>query len=145
VPQDPGAIATLLAPFRTALLVTRGEDGTLHCRPMSMRHEVRGEEIWFASSPDAAKCHDLEADPRCALVFFDAASGATVSVSGAGEVIRDRKLLASLWDAAWTRWFPGGPDPRNVALIRVIPERVERHEPGSAGAEVLFSAPRRSR
>lgn len=145
MPEDPSAIATLLAPFRTALLVTRGDDGNLRCRPMSMRHEVRGEEIWFASSPDATKCRDLEADARCALVFFDAPSGATVSVSGAGEVIRDRKLLASLWDAAWTRWFPGGPDPRSVVLIRVIPERVERHQPDTGGGEVLFTARRRSR
>jgi general stress protein 26 len=139
VPEDPSAIATLLAPFRTALLVTRGDDGHLRCRPMSMRHEVRGEEIWFASAPGAGKCQDLEGDARCALVFFDAASGVTVSVSGSGEVIRDRKLLGSLWDPAWSRWFPGGPDPRTVALIRVIPERVERHEPDAVGAEVLFS------
>lgn len=138
MPQDPGAIAALLAPFRTALLVTRGEDGHLRCRPMSMRHEVRGEEIWFASAPEATKCRDLEADPRCALVFFDAGSGRTVSVAGAGEVIRDRKLLASLWDPAWFRWFPGGPDPRTVALLRVIPERVERHAPDGSGAEVVF-------
>jgi general stress protein 26 len=112
---------------------------------MSMRHEVRSEEIWFASSPEATKCRELEGDGRCALVFFDNPSGVTVSVSGAGEVIRDRKLLGSLWDAAWTRWFPEGPDPRSVVLIRVIPERVERHGPGAAQGEVLFSAARRTR
>ena len=44
-PADPGTIAKLLAPFRTALLATRGEDGHLRCRPMAMRHAVRGEEI----------------------------------------------------------------------------------------------------
>ncbi len=138
MPGDPQATAALLARFRTALLATRGEDGHLRCRPMAMRHEVRGEEIWFATAPGSAKVRDLEADPRCALVFFEAASGRTVSVAGAGEVIRDRKLLASLWDPAWTRWFPEGPDPRSVALIRVIPERVERHAASGGGAEVVF-------
>ena len=41
--DDPRTIAALLAGFRTALLATRGEDGNLRCRPMAMRHEIRGE------------------------------------------------------------------------------------------------------
>ncbi len=135
---DPGAIATLLAPFRTALLTTRGEDGQLRCRPMAMRHAVRGEEIWFATAPDSAKCRDLEHDPRCALVFFDPASGTTVSVSGEGEIIRDKKLTESLWDRSWDRWFPGGPEPRQVVLLRVIPALVERHDGRTGRMEVVF-------
>ncbi len=135
---DPGAIAGLLAPFRTALLTTRGEDGQLRCRPMAMRHAVRGEEIWFATSPESGKCRDLERDPRCALVFFDAASGTTVSVSGEGELIRDKKLTASLWDRSWDRWFPAGPEPSRVALLRVIPTLVERHDGATGKVEVVF-------
>ncbi len=142
---DPGAIATLLAPFRTALLTTRGEDGHLRCRPMAMRHAVRGEEIWFASAPDSAKCRDLERDPRCALVFFDPASGTTVSVSGDGEVIRDKKLTTSLWDRSWDRWFPGGPEPRQVVLLRVIPAVVERHDGATGRMDVVFERTRRGR
>lgn len=141
--DDRGAIAALLAPFRTALLATRAEDGHLRCRPMAMRHQVRGEEIWFATAPDSSKCRELEEDPRCALICFDASDGSTVTVSGRGEVIRDRKLMLELWDPAWTRWFPGGPEPRDVALLRVIPEHVERHDGGTGRLEVLFSAPRR--
>jgi general stress protein 26 len=143
MPSDPAVIAPLLATFRTALLATRGEDGSLRCRPMAMRHEVRGEEIWFATAPDSTKCRDLEHDPRCALVFFDPAAGTTVSISGMGEVIRDRKLMSELWDPSWTRWFPGGPEPSAVALLRVIPEHVERHDGATGRVDVVFSAPRR--
>ena len=143
MPDDPRTISALLAPYRIALLATRGEDGHLRCRPMALRHEVRGEEIWFATAPDSAKCRELEHDPSCALVLFDPASGTTVSISGQGEVIRDKKLLGELWDASWTRWFPSGPDPRGVALLRVIPELVERHDGRSGSVEVLFSSPRR--
>ncbi|HTN53147.1 MAG TPA: pyridoxamine 5'-phosphate oxidase family protein [Anaeromyxobacter sp.] len=144
MPEDPHrAIATLLSGFRTALLATRGEDGHLRCRPMAMRHEVRGEEIWFATAPDSAKVKDLEHEPRCALVFFEPSDGTTVTVSGTGEVIRDRKLMSELWDGSWSRWFPGGPDPRQVALLRVIPEHVERHDGGTGRLEVVLDAPRR--
>ncbi|HYD39364.1 MAG TPA: pyridoxamine 5'-phosphate oxidase family protein [Anaeromyxobacter sp.] len=143
--DDPGAIATALAPFRTAILTTRGADGHLRCRPMAMRHALRGEEIWFASAADSGKCRDLEHDPRCALVFFDSASGTTVSVSGQGEVIRDRKLTASLWDRSWDRWVPAGLEPSEVVLLRVIPQLVERHDGATGRVEILFEVARRGR
>ncbi|HUL59852.1 MAG TPA: pyridoxamine 5'-phosphate oxidase family protein [Anaeromyxobacteraceae bacterium] len=134
--------AELLGEFRTAVLTTRGSDGHFHARPMAMRQRVRGEEIWFATAAESKKVRDLEAEPRCALVFFDA-RGTTISVSGTGEVLRDRKLLRELWDPAWRRWFPAGPDQKGVALLRVIPEHVERHAAETGAVEVLFSAPRR--
>ena len=143
--HDPAAIAAALAPFRTALLATRGEDGQLRCRPMAMRHALRGEEIWFATTPDSAKCRDLERDPACALVFFDSASGTTVSVSGQGEVIRDRKLTASLWDRSWDRWVPAaGVEPREVVLLRVIPQLVERTDGATGKCEIVFEAGKRA-
>ena len=86
--------ATLLAAYRTALLTTRGEDGHLHCRPMAMRQRVRGEEIWFATALRSNKCRDLAADPRCALAFYDAEDGTTLSISGTGEVIWKQALGA---------------------------------------------------
>lgn len=141
--DDPRTIAALLAGFRTALLATRGDDGNLRCRPMAMRHEIRGEEIWFATARDSAKCRDLEEDPRCALIFFDPEDGTTVTVSGAGEVIRDRNLMVELWDASWNRWFPSGPEPKDVALLRVLPEHVERHDGRTGRLSVLFTSDRR--
>jgi general stress protein 26 len=143
--HDPAAIAAALAPFRTAILTTRGEDGHLRCRPMAMRHALRGEEIWFATAPDSAKCRDLERDPRCALVFFDSTTGTTVSVSGHGEVIRDRKLTASLWDRSWDRWVPvAGVEPREVVLLRVIPQLVERTDGATGKSETVFEAGERA-
>ncbi len=143
---DARDYARLLAAYRTALLTTLGPDGHFHSRPMAMRHEVRGEEIWFATSASAKKCKDLAAEPRCALTFFDAEGGGTISLSGVGEVIRDKKLLQELWNPSWARWFPGGQQQRDVALIRVIPEHVERTDGETGKSEVLFtSKPRRAR
>lgn len=142
---DTRDYASLLAAYRTAVLTTRGEDGHFHSRPMAMRQQVRGEEIWFASSIEAKKCRDLEHAAQCALTFFDPTGAKpTVSVSGIGEVIRDRKLVHELWDPSWARWFPGGPDQRDLALIRVIPEHVERHDAASAATEVLYTRPPRA-
>jgi general stress protein 26 len=112
---------------------------------MAMRHALRGEEIWFATTPDSAKCQDLEHDPRCALAFFDSTSGTTVSVSGQGEVIRDRKLTASLWDRSWDRWIPTvGIEPSEVVLLRVIPDLVERTDGATGRSETIFDAGRRA-
>jgi general stress protein 26 len=108
---------------------------------MAMRQKVRGEEIWFATALASKKCRDLEADSRCALALFDAKDGTTLSISGRGEVLRDRNLALALWDPSWTRWFPGGPAQRGLALLRVIPEHVERHGP-TGDVEVLRGAGR---
>jgi general stress protein 26 len=137
--------ATLLAGFRTAILTTRGADGHLHSRPMAMRQQVRGEEIWFATTIGSKKCKDLEHEPQCALTFAGEGEGPAISVSGTGEVIRDRRLMRELWDASWARWFPTGPEAPEAALIRVIPEHVERHGPGPGALEVLYTVARTAR
>ncbi len=134
-------LATLLGNYRIALLTTRGTEGHLRCRPMTMRQKVRDEEIWFATAAASKKCRDVEGDPRCALALFDAKDGTTLSISGRGEVLRDRNLALALWDPSWTRWFPGGPGQRGLALLRVIPEHVERHGP-TGDVEVLRGASR---
>jgi len=152
VPSDVEAPAmtdrdysSLLAAYRTAVLTTRGADGHLHSRPMAMRQQVRGEEIWFATRVGSKKCKDLEGEPQCALIFTGEGDGPTISISGTGEVIRDRRLARELWDLSWARWFPEGPDVAEVALIRVIPELVERHGPGPGALEVLHAVPRKKR
>lgn len=135
--------AALLAAYRTAILTTRGADGHFHSRPMAMRQQVRGEEIWFATSIESKKCRDLGTEPQCALTFFDPAPDKpTLSISGTGEVIRDRKLVHELWDPSWHRWFTG-PDQRDLALIRVMPEHVERHDPQTGATETLLEGPPR--
>ncbi len=138
---DDHDYATLLSAYPTALLTTRGEDGHLRCRPMAMRQQVRGEEIWFATALRSKKCRELAADPRCALAFLGE-DGTTLSISGTGEVIPDRKLVLALWDPSWSRWFPGGPAERGVALVRVLPERVERHDGRTGEVEVLYASRR---
>ncbi len=140
MPGEPRDLATLLGAYRIALLTTRGQDGHLRCRPMTMRQKVRGEEIWFPTAAGTRKCKDLSDDPRCALALFDAKDGTTLSISGRGEVLRDRNLALALWDPSWTRWFPGGPAQRGLALLRVLPEVVERHGP-TGDVEVLRRTP----
>lgn len=144
MPREPQDYAVLLAAYRTAILTTRGADGHFHSRAMAMRQQVRGEEIWFAAAIDSKKCRDLAHDAQCALTFFDPQGGKpTVSISGTGEVIRDRKLVHELWDPSWARWFPDGPDQRELALIRVMPEHVERHDPETGATDVLLESPPR--
>jgi general stress protein 26 len=143
--MGPRDYATLLAAYRTAILTTRGADGHLHSRPMAMRQRVRGEEIWFATTASSKKCRDLEHEPQCALTFAGEGETATISISGTGEVIRDRRLMRELRDASWARWFPAGPEAPDAALVRVIPEHVERHGPGPGALEVLYTASRKAR
>lgn len=131
----------LLSEYDIALLTTRGSDGHYHSRPMAMHSRRRSSrEVWFVSSGDTQKIHDLEEDPHCALTMFRGGmSGEYISVSGTAEVVHDRQKVVDLWDPAWRRWVPEGPDAEDVVLIRFVPEHAEYLHPDSAGLRVLFS------
>src|SRR5512142_828240 len=122
---DSRDFATLLSAYRTALLTTLGPAGHFHSRPMAMHQTVRGEEIWFATSASAKKCKDLASDPRCALTFFDSEDGGTISLSGVGEIIRDKKLLQEPGNPSGARGSPAGKQQAEGALTRVIPQHAE--------------------
>lgn len=130
----------LIDSYRTAILTTRGPDGHFHTRPMAVQRGTGLDELWFATSVDARKVHDLEENPECAVSMHEGPRDASyVSISGHGSVVRDREKIHEVWQQDWKEWFPDGPDQADLALIRVTPEHVEYVHP-SGGR--LFSSVR---
>ncbi len=138
-PGDRRELDELLAGYDTALLITRDEEGRLHSRPMALQQRrAEGDELWLATSVDTSKVHELEVDPQCGLAFHGGARDMSyVSMSGQGELVRDRALIRQMWSPSWKPWFPQGPDTPDVALIRFIPEHVEYVHPKGGRLKVL--------
>ena len=102
---------------KPALLVTRGEGGGMHARPMHVA-EVRADgDAYFATGLDSAKVREIEAGPAALVAFPDGASFATLT--GIARAVRDRSLTDRLYSAAWKVWFPGGRDDPNLAIIKL--------------------------
>ncbi|MCI0569340.1 MAG: pyridoxamine 5'-phosphate oxidase family protein [Myxococcaceae bacterium] len=138
-PGDRRELEELLSGYSTAMLTTRDEEGRLHSRPMALQQEHGpGDELWFATRVDTSKVHELEVDGRCGLSFHAGARDSSyISMSGRGELVRDRELIHRMWSSSWRPWFPQGPDAPDLALIRFIPEHVEYVHPKGGRLKVL--------
>lgn len=130
----------LLADYSSAQLITVGPDDHFHARPMALNPPDEEGRLWFVTWADSQKCADLEAHPRCGVAVHDSSRSATwISLSGKGEVVRDRALLEKMWRPSWALWFPQGPSDPDVVLLRFTPEHAEWVHPTTGRLKVLFT------
>ncbi len=134
----------LLESYRTAILVTVGEGGHLHSRPMATQEQHGDDGIWFATYADSDKVHDILANPRVGLAFHGGEhDSAYLSISGTAEVVRDRAKIRELWEPDWNAWFPDGPEQEDLVLLRVVAEHAEWLRPEGGKLQVLASMTKR--
>ena len=137
----------LLDGMAIGFLTTLGADGHFHSRPMQLQRHERDGTLWFATSLESHKCEDLRKNPRCCVSFLR--SSRYVSISGTAELVKDERLIRSMWTAAWRGWFPEGPKEPDLVLLKVSPEHVEYVDPPGGTIRSLYTrlrnALRRSR
>jgi general stress protein 26 len=115
-------IAELVADFDTCMLTTMAADGKLISRPMAPLEICSDGNFWFFTNESSTKTHQLES---VNLSFTDEYNSVYVSVSGYGDIVRDRRLVDSLWTPAARTWFPDGKDDPDLALLMVTLEMAE--------------------
>ena len=129
----------LVRDFHTAMLVTRGKDGELRGRPLSVAREDDEGRLFFAIRVESLHVTELAADEHVALLFQD--EQRHVSLSGTARLRRDRALIDELWTERWRLWFPHGPEDPNLAIVEVGPTSGEYWDrTGLAGMRYLFAA-----
>lgn len=119
--QKSEEVARLLAvarDFRFAMLTTVATDQHLHARPMAIA-ELDDEDgtLWFLIARDHASVAELERDDR-ALVTMQSAES-YVQWSGHATLVDDPIRVHDLWNPSFAAWFPEGPDPSKLTLVRV--------------------------
>ena len=130
----------LLNRFKTAMLVTHGEDGRLRARPMAVARIDSDGSVWFIASAESTKIHEIETDTQVHIVCQDDRS-AYISLSGRAQLRDDVRLVTQLWQEPFRVWFPGGPDDPAIALILVQPEQGEYWDnTGFLKVKYLFAA-----
>jgi len=117
-------IYKLLKGFRTAMLVTHGDEDHLRVRPMAIAQVEENGQVWFVTSSETAKAHEIEHDSRVHLVCQNDQS-AYLSIGGRGRLVHDKAKLAQVWNEMMKVWFPEGQDDPTIALIAVTPEEGE--------------------
>jgi len=110
----------MIEDIRVAMLTT-SRDGRLESRPMQAYPDRDGRCLWFITSLDSEKTHEIADGEAVNVAFVDRDDQNYVSVEGHARVVRDVAKQKELWSAFAEAWLPQGPEAADVGLIRVDP------------------------
>lgn len=123
----------------TVMVATTAQNGSLHARPMAVAEVTANGEMWFVTSQESGKTHEVETDGR--TVVTGQQQGLYVSLSGVLDLVEDRAKVAALWKEPWRAWFPEGKEDPSIVLLRLRPEIGEYwDQTGAKGLRYLFKA-----
>lgn len=114
--------------IKVAMMTTVEPDGTLCSRPMAMQDPKDMKEdgkLWFFTQASAPKVGQVEQHHQVNLSYAKPDDNLFVSVSGTGELVRDRKRIKDLWRPFYETWFPKGLDDPELALLCIHIDRAE--------------------
>jgi general stress protein 26 len=138
---DPEAYAKLQELVRhidIAMVTTVTVEGTLRSRPMVTRKFEEDGTLWFFTSDDSGKAHDLQEEHGVNVSYADPKHNRYVSVSGNANVLHNREKAKQLWAPALKAWFPRGLDDPHLALLCV---RIESAEYWDASSSKMVQLP----
>ena len=115
----------LVRDVRIAMLTTVEADGTLRSRPMATQEIESDGDLWFFTEASAPKVQEIQRDQNVNVAYSLPDKQRYVSVSGKGQLVRDRSKAAELWNPAYKAWFPEGLDDPDLALLKVTVEKAE--------------------
>ncbi len=115
-------LGKLIENMQVCMLTTLDEEYVMVSKPMSPQEMSADGAIWFLTDANSAKVQHLQ---LMNLAFSNESHGTYVSISGHGEVIKDRDRIDSLWTVFARPWFPEGVDSSNLALLKFVPKIAE--------------------
>lgn len=131
-------VGELIKDIKMAMLTTESEDGLLHSRPMATQQTDFDGTLWFFTGLSSGKVNELEWNPEVNLSFAQASDSRYVSISGNGEIVRDRPKMEELWNDIYKAWFPLGLDDPDLCLLKVEMSSAEYWEAPSGKMVQIF-------
>ena len=114
----------LLSEFETAVLITHGPGDHWRARPMAIAEVDGNGDVWFLTSRESAKVHEIGRDTEVQVVCQNGWTSC-VSLRGRATLERDPIKIHALWRAAYRVWFPLGVNDPDIILIHVTGEEGE--------------------
>jgi general stress protein 26 len=129
-------LSQLIEDMPVAMLTTYNDEDLLVSRPMTPLEMDSEGDVWFFTQHDAMKSVHLN---NANLAFSDTSKGTYVSLSGRGEIHKNKEDIHRLWSLSAKPWFPDGPDSPNLALLKFIPNTAEFWDTPNSRIVRLFS------
>lgn len=122
------------------MLITIGDGGSFHARPMAIAKVEDDGRIWFLTASQSGKVHEIESDSHVSVTAQQGDS-AFVAISGRATLHDDRDKVEELWREPFRTWFPDGKDDPSLELIAVEPDVAEYWDnTGSKRVSYLWEA-----
>jgi general stress protein 26 len=118
-------LGQLIDKIEIAMLTTAESDGTLRSRPMATQQVEFDGDLWFFVGASSPKAQEIRRDPRVNVSYAKPDDQRYVSISGSGELVRDRQKMQELWSPVYKIWFKDGLDDPDLALLKVRVEQAE--------------------
>ena len=106
-------------------MLTTIDGGHLRSRPMSTQEFEFNGDLWFFTSDNTHKIEEIDKDNRVNVAYSKTDDNTYVSLSGRGEVSKDRAKIEELWNPILKAWFPEGLDDPHLCLLKVTVEQAE--------------------
>lgn len=106
-------------------MLTTIDGGHLRSRPMSTQEFELDGDLWFFTSDNTHKIEEIDKDNRVNVAYSKTDNNTYVSLSGRGEVSKDRAKIEELWNPILKAWFPEGLDDPHLCLLKVTVEHAE--------------------
>lgn len=113
-------VRELLKHFRSAMMVTRHDNGELHARPMGVLGDAAKFEgaLWFFTDDSSKKTKELAKDTSASLMFQSDGDSAYLHLIGSATTVTDRAKMEELYTPLIRTWFPKGLEDPRLTLIR---------------------------
>lgn len=95
--------------------------GSTNARPMMVQEVDDEGNLWFISSADTHKDHELQNNPEVYLYFQSSGGGEFLEILGRASVSHDLRRIEQLWKPEFNAWFEMGKEDPKVSVIKVAP------------------------
>ncbi|WP_353090693.1 pyridoxamine 5'-phosphate oxidase family protein [Methylibium sp.] len=119
---DLNQLASLIDGMSIAMLSGVERDGSLVSRPMTPLEMDGDGALWFFTDARSEKTERLI---PMNLSFSGESHSIYVSISGHGEVVRDREHVKRLWTPYAKPWFLEGPESPHLVLLKFVPHSAD--------------------
>ncbi|HJT62871.1 MAG TPA: pyridoxamine 5'-phosphate oxidase family protein [Burkholderiales bacterium] len=137
--DDLGTLREIATRVKVAMLTTRDTQGMMRSRPLHTLEADEQGRLWFFVSASSPKIDEMQREHgEVCLAYADTGKQDYASISGRGEILRDRERMQALW-SPWVKvWFPQGIDDPDLALLCVRIEKAEYWESPGGKVQQLY-------
>ncbi|SHM30263.1 General stress protein 26 [Cyclobacterium lianum] len=120
-PEHKKLIWNLIKDIKVGMLVTKTTetDESLRARPMSLVQDAYDGTLFFYTSKSDAKAFEIANDTDTCLTFSNPKDNVYVSLSGKGNITKDKELIDKYWNPFVAAWFENGKEDPDLAMLEI--------------------------